>query len=244
MTADPQMVPQALCLPRISYAQCHALAQEGAKVLHPRAVALAMAHGLSVRVRSNFSDEEGTLVARSVSLEARTPTNPTFTGVAQRDRLIHVEFGNPQGTLSEVLFALSREKIGLEGVAMHEQRVTCTLSESDWARALQVMQAEGCTLYGEVPCARVTVVGEGIQHHPHVQAGLLSTLGEAQIPVLQLGDIRDGVWCLVEQRHLQAALGILHQTFVVHTQKTSKSQVPFVRRVLSTKDPVPVPAAR
>lgn len=244
MTADPHLVPQAHCLSQISYTQCHALAQEGAKVLHPRAVELAMAHGLSVRVRSTLREDTGTLVTGSGTLESRTPIHPVFTGVTQRSPLVHVEFGSQQKSLSQVLFALAQEGMSLEGVTIHEQRVTFTVQQSDWSRARQVLHLQGCTVHREQPCARVTLVGEGIRHGSRVQAGLLSILGEAHVPVLQLGDTREGVWCLVEERHLQVALGVVHETFLVHSEGNLKPSAGRSQRGLLPHSLASVPAAR
>jgi aspartate kinase len=50
--ADPYVVPAAGLLPRVSYAQCAAMAASGAKVLHPGAVAAAAAGGVVIACRT------------------------------------------------------------------------------------------------------------------------------------------------------------------------------------------------
>ena len=42
MTADPRIVKDATILHKISYAEVAQMAQQGAKVIHPRAVEIAM----------------------------------------------------------------------------------------------------------------------------------------------------------------------------------------------------------
>ncbi len=62
-TADPRVVQQALKIPRISYDQCQKLAEFGAKVIHPKAVAYARLSGRNIlSVRSTFSDDPGTAI--------------------------------------------------------------------------------------------------------------------------------------------------------------------------------------
>lgn len=61
-TADPNMVPQARKLARISYAQMLEMASMGARVLQPRAVELAAREGVVVRVLSSFDRQSGTLL--------------------------------------------------------------------------------------------------------------------------------------------------------------------------------------
>ena len=61
-STDPRIVPKARKLPFISFNEMLEMAVLGASVLHPRAVELAMSHGVKLMVRSSFSNEEGTLV--------------------------------------------------------------------------------------------------------------------------------------------------------------------------------------
>src|SRR5690606_14682537 len=62
LTADPKLVSDAKPIAQVSYAEiCH-MAREGAKVVHPRAVEIAQQARIPVRIRSTFSNEEGTLV--------------------------------------------------------------------------------------------------------------------------------------------------------------------------------------
>ncbi len=63
MTADPRHVPEAKVLDGMTYHEVGEMAREGARVLHPRAAAMAQAHELPVVVRSTFSDHPGTLIA-------------------------------------------------------------------------------------------------------------------------------------------------------------------------------------
>ena len=62
MTADPRIVPDAKILDSITYNELCNLAYLGAKVVHPRAVEMAMTKQIPLWVRSTFSEHRGTLV--------------------------------------------------------------------------------------------------------------------------------------------------------------------------------------
>ncbi len=63
MTADPHLVPEAKLLPEISYRDCLRMASEGAKVMHPKAVAIAAKRPhTSLWVGSTYGDSLGTVV--------------------------------------------------------------------------------------------------------------------------------------------------------------------------------------
>jgi len=63
LTADPRVVPNALLLPHLSYAEAAQLSWFGAKVLHPRTLIPLAARNVPVRVRNTFRPyAPGTLV--------------------------------------------------------------------------------------------------------------------------------------------------------------------------------------
>lgn len=63
MSADPRIIEKADIIREISYDNCCKLADEGAKVIHPRAVREAMKDKkMKLYVRSTFSEDEGTLI--------------------------------------------------------------------------------------------------------------------------------------------------------------------------------------
>ncbi|MDW7661002.1 MAG: aspartate kinase [Bacillota bacterium] len=59
---DPRIIPTAPYMSTVSYKNMINLAQNGAKVIHPRAVALAERFNIDLRVRSTFSESEGTRI--------------------------------------------------------------------------------------------------------------------------------------------------------------------------------------
>lgn len=62
MTADPRIVEHARSLPRVSYNEVSNMAYQGAKVIHPRAVEIAMTAKIPMRIRSTYLESTGTLV--------------------------------------------------------------------------------------------------------------------------------------------------------------------------------------
>jgi len=72
MTADPRLSSEARTIPELSYASATALAEAGAKVLHPKTLRPVEARGIPVRVRNSFDPARlGTLItAGAISFEA------------------------------------------------------------------------------------------------------------------------------------------------------------------------------
>ena len=68
-TADPRIVKNARKLKAITYDEMLDLATLGAGVLHNRSVEMAKKYGVTLVVRSSFSEEEGTVVKEDVKME-------------------------------------------------------------------------------------------------------------------------------------------------------------------------------
>lgn len=61
---DPRLIPEAPYIKEIDFTSMHLLARSGSKVVHPRAVKAAINYNIPFKVRSTFSEEEGTLIGK------------------------------------------------------------------------------------------------------------------------------------------------------------------------------------
>lgn len=79
-TADPDYVPHAPTLRRVSYAEVAEIAHLGAKVVHPRAAEIAMHSQVPLWVKNTFSDDIGTEIVSVQQTSLRQATGITHTG--------------------------------------------------------------------------------------------------------------------------------------------------------------------
>src|SRR5262249_59367518 len=70
MTGDPRLIPDALVLDAVTYAEAAELAYNGAKVLHPRTLAPLAERGIPVWSKNSFAPEKpGTRIVPSIEME-------------------------------------------------------------------------------------------------------------------------------------------------------------------------------
>ena len=86
-TADPDYVPHAPTLRRISYEEVAEIAHLGAKVLHPRAAEIAMRFDTPLWVKNTMSDDPGTEIVSDGAADR------TLTGVTHTGKLVYFQFG-------------------------------------------------------------------------------------------------------------------------------------------------------
>lgn len=84
MTADPGIVPGAHTIPSISYEAAYQMALQGAKVIHPRAVEIAMRHAVPLKVKCTFSEEEGTTIFNELDGSIERLKYDEAVGIAQQ----------------------------------------------------------------------------------------------------------------------------------------------------------------
>ena len=86
MTADPRLVDDVSLIDEVTYNEVYQLADQGAKVIHPKAVDLAKKANIPLIIKNTMSDSKGTLIIRDVSEE-----NKRFiTGITHLDNRIQV----------------------------------------------------------------------------------------------------------------------------------------------------------
>ena len=95
-TADPDAVPSAPTLRKVTYDEVAEIAHLGAKVVHPRAAEIAMHYSIPLWVKNTFTDEEGTEIVKREQFPGRRVTGVTHTG-----KLVYLQFDLKQVDESE-----------------------------------------------------------------------------------------------------------------------------------------------
>ncbi|MEN8165070.1 MAG: aspartate kinase, partial [Acidobacteriota bacterium] len=98
--ADPRRVPAARFLTSMSADTLLAMAEEGSKVLHPRALRAAQPSRTPIRVRNTFDMTPGTLVTHET---AAGPARPLALAHREGLALVHISGGWPVGIVPELL---------------------------------------------------------------------------------------------------------------------------------------------
>ncbi|MCD9023419.1 aspartate kinase [Cohnella silvisoli] len=220
LTADPRWVSNARPLAAVSYEEICNMAQNGAKVIHPRAVEIAMKAGVPVRVRSTFSEGEGTLVTHAQILRSQGIwTDKTVTGLAHVRGVTQLAVLNQDGLADlqlRVFRAMATHGISVDFINVMPTGVHYTVSDLDTPIAIQMLQGLGFEPNVRKGCAKVSVIGGGMNGEPGVMAVIVEALTNSSIPILQSADSNTTIWVLISEEDLAEALQALHTAFGLH----------------------------
>ncbi len=216
MTADPRIVEEAKPLSTVTYTEISNMAYQGAKVIHPRAVEIAMQAKLPVRIRSTFSDSEGTLITAKITETTREISERLITGIAHMNNVTQIKVLAKEGQydLQEKVFkAMANEKISVDFININLLGVVYTVSEEVTDRAIKVLTDMGYDPIVTRNCAKVSVIGAGMSGVPGVTAKIISALSKESIQILQSADSHTTIWVLVKETDMVKAVNALHHMF-------------------------------
>ncbi|KMY53663.1 aspartate kinase [Bacillus sp. FJAT-27231] len=220
MTADPRIATKARPLSVVTYNEVCNMAYQGAKVIHPRAVEIAMQAKVPMRIRSTHSDGIGTLVT-SITKPDQGPDirERLVTGIAHVSNIaqIKVQAKKDQYNLqSEVFKAMANEKISVDFINISPTGVVYTVAGDRVDRAVVVLREMGYEPEVEKNCAKVSVVGAGMTGVPGVTSKIVTALAEKGVGILQSADSHTTIWVLVKDEELVTAVNALHDAFLLH----------------------------
>ena len=222
-SADPNIVPEARRLERISYDEMLELARLGAKVLQARAVLFAQQYAVPVVVKSSFTEAaEGTLITKADQDMERV----VVAGVAldkNQAKITLTRLPDRPGIAAKLFGGIARANIVVDMIIQNASEsgltdISFTVSRPDAQQALAFarqllgeLEAEEATLQTDI--AKVSIVGVGMQSHSGVAARMFEALAVENINILMISTSEIKVSCVIQDKYAELAVRILHDAF-------------------------------
>ena len=239
-TADPRIVPNALKLDEITFAEMLELARLGAGVMQPRAVEYGEHNGVAIHVRSTFHEVPGTIirgeytvqekkfVIRGVAHDTNVAKLANFDKPAAAKKRVAklAERGVPDepGVAYRIFAALADANIDVDmivqsaSVQKDKNDILFTVAKTDMAEALGVLENLKAAMPFdkvdlEVNVAKVSIVGAGMLGSPGIAAGMFGALAEAGINIGVISTSEISISCLVPEQKVAEAVNAIHSRF-------------------------------
>lgn len=219
MTADPRLVPQAKPLTEMTYNEVCEMAHLGAKVVHPRAVEIAMEGRVPLRIRSTFSNNLGTLICDGNNIaKVEIRSDKVVTGLAYISEMALVKIQsdddlNKNGQVLEVFQLMAKVGISVDMIQVSPNQISFILNEEYSDRSSTILAGLGLRISAEKGYAKVAIVGSGMRGVPGVMARMVKGLQRAGISIYHSTDSHTNIACLVKREDMCNALQALHDEF-------------------------------
>lgn len=213
MTADPRIVDNASLIDVISYNEVFQLADQGAKVIHPKAIDIARKANIPLVIKNTMTNCKGTLIN---SLGSERSSN-LISGITHSSNRIQVTVRLDDNTGNDayrnLLDILAKNNISLDLINIFPREQIFTI-DADQKDVLIKLLADAELKYTIIEnCSTVAVVGAGMTGVPGIMARIINALTLNDIEVLQTADSHMTIWCLIESKNVTAAINSLHKAF-------------------------------
>lgn len=222
-TADPNLVPDARKLDRISFDEMIELASLGAKVLQIRSARFAMRYGVPLHVRSSFDAEEGTwVVTEEEVMERLVVSGVTYNRNEAKIRVRGVK--DQPGIAARIFSPLSDAGIVVDMIVQNLSQdgttdMTFTVEKASYERSLEVArrvasEIGAAAVEGDENIAKVSIVGLGMKDHAGVASKMFQVLADEGINIQLITTSEIKVSVVIEEKHSELAVRALHGAFV------------------------------
>lgn len=241
-TADPRIVPKAHKLDFVSSEEMVELAASGAKVLYIRAVEFARRHGVTLHVRSSFSNVAGTIVAdhrdsafrdaarsdMSHSEGDEQVEEPVITGVATdkaEAKITVVGVPDRPGMAADLFMVVANEGTNVDMIVQNVSAaatgltdISFTLPKADGQRVIAAINAHkqalgfDAVLYDD-QIAKLALVGAGMRSNPGVSATFFKCLADAGINIEMISTSEIRISVVTRVDTLDEAVRVVHTAF-------------------------------
>lgn len=222
-TADPNVVPTARRIPKLSYEEMLELSSLGAKVLQARSVEFAAKYGVPVEVKSSFQEGEGTLVTHEdVDMEQAVVSG--VTGDRNQAKITVVGVPDQPGIAANLFGAVAGASVLVDMIIQnvsHQDSLTdisFTVPRSDLARAMTLVKETANEIGARAvetteEIAKVSLVGVGMRSHSGVASRMFKTLAREEINIMMISTSEIKISCVLDEAHLDKAVQALHKEF-------------------------------
>jgi aspartate kinase len=221
-TADPNIVPGAKKLDKISYDEMLELASMGAKVLHHRSVEFAKKFKVPLHVRCSFNDNPGTWVIEEVpEMEELLVSGVTTNTNEAKVSLLGVP--DEPGVAAKVFDFIAGKNILVDMIiqnvgADNKNDISFTIPKKSLPDLVDIkdelMQAVKATRFeADNEIAKVSVIGVGMRSHCGVAARMFSTLAENGINIEMISTSEIKISCIIAEKHAKLAVEKLCKEF-------------------------------
>lgn len=217
MTADPRIVQDAKLIKEISYNEVFQFADQGAKVIHPRAVEIAMKGNVPLLIKNTMNDCDGTIIDNF----GEVSSSNIITGITHIDNRVQIKVEVNENLDNDnyynILVVLAENLISIDLINVFPNQKIFTIDNKDLSVFNTIMNKLNLKYSYIENCSRISIIGSRMRGIPGIMAKILKALIKDRINVLQTADSHTTIWCLVQTEHASSAIKALHQEFKLNT---------------------------
>ncbi len=221
-TTDPNVVPKAKKIKKISYEEMLEMASLGAKVMQPHSIQDARLNRIDIEVKSSFKNVTGSLITKRKNVSTKniirgvsfTKNDAKFTLLGVKDR---------PGVAAAIFEPLFKNSINVDMVVQNissnkkETDLTFTIKNEDLVKTKKLIKKNNKIKFKNIvideKVSKVSIVGVGMITTPGVTFRMFNALARKNINILVISTSEIKISVLVDKKNLKKAVDVLHKEF-------------------------------
>ena len=221
-SSDPNKIPVAKKIDKISYDEMLELSSLGAKVMQSSAVQAAMIYDIPINVKSTFSNRKGTKIFSQENIDySRSVTGVAYSKDDAKITLIGVL--DKPGVAADIFEPLGKNQINIDMVIQNissdgkKTDITFTLKRDDLKKALKIIKENKkikfIDIHNNDKVSKISIVGAGMVTTPGVTYKMFRALAEDNINILAISTSEIKLSVIINEKDTLKAIKKLHTTF-------------------------------
>ena len=221
-STDPNKIPVAKKIEKISYDEMLELSSLGAKVMQSSAVQTAMMYNIPLEVKSTFTDRKGTRIFDQENIDyTKTVTGVAYSKDDAKITLVGVQ--DKPGVAASIFEPLNGSQINVDMVIQNissDQKTTdisFTIKRNDLLKTIEILKMNREIKYKDIShndnVAKVSIVGAGMVSTPGVTYRMFKGLAEDSINILAISTSEIKLSVIIDEKNTLKAVKKLHTIF-------------------------------
>ena len=221
-STDPNKIPVAKKIDKISYEEMLELSSLGAKVMQSSAVQTAMIYDIPLQVRSTFTDRQGTKIFNKENLDySKAVTGVAYSKDDAKITLQSVE--DKPGVAAEIFEPFEKNQINIDMVIQNVSSdgkttdITFTIKREDLDKSLDILKKNNKIKFKNLSykdnVSKISIVGAGMVTTPGVTYKMFRALAEEKINILAISTSEIKISVIIDEKSTVKAVKKLHNIF-------------------------------
>ena len=221
-STDPNKIPVAKKIDKISFDEMLELSSLGAKVMQPSAVQTAMIYDIPLEVKSTFTERKGTKIFNQENIDySKSVTGVAYSKDDAKISVLGVE--DKPGVAANMFEPLSKAQINVDMVIQNissDQKttdITFTVKRNDISKTKKILKDNTQIDYKDIieneKVAKISIVGAGMVSTPGVTYRMFRALSDENINILAISTSEIKLSVIIDEENTLKAIKKLHTIF-------------------------------
>ena len=221
-STDPNKVPVAKKIDKISYEEMLELASLGARVMQASAIQTAMVYDIPLQVRSTFTDRKGTKIFSQENIDyTKMVTGVAYSKNDAKITLIGVP--DKPGVAADIFEPLDKNQINVDMVIQNVSSdgrttdLTFTIKRNDFNKTLNTIKSNKKIKFKNLShndkVSKISIVGVGMITTPGVTFKTFRALADENINILAISTSEIKLSVIISENDTLKAVKKLHTIF-------------------------------